>query len=119
MFDSMGHFENLLGVTMPVLPIFLVCTFMLLATLVSLRPRFWKNAVWKGTNVPISIRSRATGMILAWIGVALFFLVHPMSIIPLFPIVMAVGITLYLKKQRTHDGSNQQVQPIAGKPGSG
>ena len=115
----MGHFDNLLGVRTSILPVFLVCIFMLLATVISLHPRFWNNAVWKGTNIPISTWSRVTGMIIGWVAVALFFLVHPLSIIPLFPIAMAAGIALYVKEKRTHAGSNQQVQPIAGKPGSG
>ena len=119
MFDSMGHFESLLGIRVPVLPILLVCIFMLLATVLCLRPRFWNNAVWKGTNIPISTGSKVIGIILGWIAVAAFFLVHPLSIIALFPIALAVGIAQYLKEKRIQEGSNQHVQPIARKPGSG
>lgn len=99
MITEMTQIQGIFGTKLPVLVVVLGGVMMSVVSVISLLPRFTRNAVWKGTHIPITFQSRVSGLVIGWIAVLLFVVVHPLALLAVLPVGLLTG-TVCLRSDR-------------------
>lgn len=126
MIEEMHKIRGAFGTELPTVFVVLagiglaiVTVFLFLPELTG-RRAFWLGPAESRTGIPMSLASRVSGIVFAWVGAILFVVIHPLTLLLVLPLAfLSDAVCRRRDKQKMKEDSNRPSQPIAGKPGSG